>query len=63
MWALGDCALVPDRNTGTYYPPMAQHTLREGKVLARNIAGGRDASAAPEPMAMPQAPELAPAEP
>jgi NADH dehydrogenase len=37
VWALGDCALVPDRQTGTYYPPTAQHALREGKVLARNL--------------------------
>jgi NADH dehydrogenase len=37
VWALGDCALVPDRNTGAYYPPTAQHALREGKVVARNI--------------------------
>jgi len=37
VWALGDCALVPDRQTGTYYPPTAQHALREGKVLAHNI--------------------------
>jgi NADH dehydrogenase len=37
VWALGDCALVPDRKTGTYYPPTAQHALREGKVLAHNI--------------------------
>jgi len=37
VWALGDCALVPDRKTGTYYPPTAQHALRQGKVLAHNI--------------------------
>jgi NADH dehydrogenase len=37
VWALGDCALVPDRRTGTYYPPTAQHALREGKVVAQNI--------------------------
>jgi NADH:ubiquinone reductase (H+-translocating) len=37
VWALGDCALVPDCKTGTYYPPTAQHALREGKVLAHNI--------------------------
>src|SRR5262249_692583 len=37
VWALGDCALVPDRQTGTYYPPTAQPALREGKVLAHNI--------------------------
>lgn len=37
VWALGDCALVPDRKTGQYYPPTAQHALREGKVVAQNI--------------------------
>jgi NADH dehydrogenase len=30
--ALGDCALIPDRVSGKYYPPTAQHALREGKV-------------------------------
>jgi NADH dehydrogenase len=38
VWALGDCALVPDLTTGKYCPPTAQHALREGKVVARNIA-------------------------
>jgi len=38
VWALGDCALIPDRKTGAYYPPTAQHALRQGKVLAHNIA-------------------------
>jgi NADH dehydrogenase len=37
VWALGDCALIPDRKTGSYYPPTAQHALRQGKVLAHNI--------------------------
>jgi NADH dehydrogenase len=37
VWALGDCALVPDRKTGAFYPPTAQHALREGKVVAQNI--------------------------
>jgi NADH dehydrogenase len=37
VWALGDCALVPDPKTGQYYPPTAQHALRQGKVLAQNI--------------------------
>jgi NADH dehydrogenase len=37
VWALGDGALVPDRKTGTYYPPTAQHALREGKVVAHNL--------------------------
>lgn len=37
VWALGDCALVPDGQTGSYYPPTAQHAIRAGKVLAHNI--------------------------
>src|SRR5207245_6339603 len=37
VWALGDCALVPDPE-GRPYPPTAQHALRQAKVLARNIA-------------------------
>jgi NADH dehydrogenase len=44
VWALGDCALVPDP-TGKPYPPTAQHALRQGKVAAQNVAasirGGR----------------------
>ena len=37
VWAVGDCALVPDRNTGNFHPPTAQHALRQGKVLAHNL--------------------------
>jgi len=37
VWALGDCALVPNPRTGQPHPPTAQHALRQGKVLARNI--------------------------
>ena len=37
VWALGDCALVPDLSTGKYCPPTAQHALRQGRVLAHNI--------------------------
>jgi NADH:ubiquinone reductase (H+-translocating) len=37
VWALGDCAVVPDRKTGQYHPPTAQHALREGKTLAKNL--------------------------
>src|SRR6201997_762613 len=37
VWALGDCALVPDIKTGQYHPPTAQHALREGKTLAKNL--------------------------
>ncbi|MDQ2817578.1 MAG: SDR family oxidoreductase [Candidatus Eremiobacteraeota bacterium] len=36
VWALGDCAHIPKRNGG-FYPPTAQHALREGQLLARNI--------------------------
>ncbi|HMF86136.1 MAG TPA: NAD(P)/FAD-dependent oxidoreductase [Nitrospiraceae bacterium] len=37
VWALGDCAVVPDRKTGKPHPPTAQHALREGKVAAQNV--------------------------
>ena len=37
VWALGDCALVPDPASGGFHPPTAQHAIRQGKVLARNI--------------------------
>ena len=38
LWALGDCASIPDRRTGLPYPPTAQHALRQGKTVGRNIA-------------------------
>ena len=37
VWALGDCAVIPDKKTGKAYPSTAQHAMREGKRLARNI--------------------------
>jgi NADH dehydrogenase len=38
VWTLGDCALVPDPLTpGAYYPPTAQHAIRQAAVLADNI--------------------------
>jgi NADH dehydrogenase len=37
VWALGDCALVPDPTTGGFHPPTAQHALRQGKTVAHNI--------------------------
>jgi len=38
VWALGDCALVPDvRNAGRYHPPTAQHAIRQGAVVAHNL--------------------------
>jgi NADH dehydrogenase len=38
VWALGDCAVVPDRRTGGSHPPTAQHALREARTVARNVA-------------------------
>lgn len=38
VWALGDCAHVPDTRTGLPYPQTAQHAVREARVVARNIA-------------------------
>lgn len=38
VWALGDCAAVPDLDApGEFHPPTAQHALRQGKALADNI--------------------------
>ena len=37
VWALGDCAFIPDKKTGAAYPPTAQHALRQGQTLGRNI--------------------------
>jgi hypothetical protein len=38
VWALGDCASLPAPD-GNPYPNLAQHALREARVLARNIYG------------------------
>ena len=40
VWALGDCAAVPDpsSHSGRPSPPTAQHAIRQGKTVARNIA-------------------------
>jgi len=38
VWALGDCASIPAPD-GKPYPNLAQHALREARVLARNICG------------------------
>ncbi|MFY9871650.1 MAG: FAD-dependent oxidoreductase, partial [Candidatus Nitrosopolaris sp.] len=37
VYALGDCALMIDPNTGIPYPPTAQHAIREGSTVAKNI--------------------------
>src|SRR5919108_3259510 len=37
VWAIGDCAAVPDRNRGLS-PPAAQYAIRQAKVAAANVA-------------------------
>jgi len=37
IWALGDCALVPEPFTEGFCPPTAQHAIRQGKTVANNI--------------------------
>lgn len=37
VWALGDCAWIPTSKENSWYPPTAQHAIREGPVLADNI--------------------------
>lgn len=37
VWALGDCSFALDPRTGKPYPPTAQHAMRQGKVVAKNI--------------------------
>ncbi len=38
LWTAGDCAAVPDGyETGIFFPPTAQHGMREAIVAAKNI--------------------------
>jgi NADH dehydrogenase len=37
VWAIGDCALVPNAHDGSFAPPTAQFAVQEAKHLARNI--------------------------
>ena len=37
VWAIGDCAAVPDRTRGLS-PPAAQYAIRQAKVVAANVA-------------------------
>jgi len=42
IWALGDCAAVPNAATpGRYDPPTSQHALRQSRRLAKNLIGDR----------------------
>lgn len=39
VWALGDCAAVPNAaDAGAYCPPTSQHALRQARAVARNVA-------------------------
>jgi NADH dehydrogenase len=37
LWAAGDCAAVPSGESGQFWPPTAQHGLREAITAAKNI--------------------------
>jgi NADH:ubiquinone reductase (H+-translocating) len=54
VWALGDCAEVPDQRTGRPCPPTAQHAVRQGRLVAENIfaalRGGRKKAFAYNPL-------------
>jgi NADH:quinone reductase (non-electrogenic) len=40
IWALGDCAAVPNTTTpGVVDPPTCQHALRQARRLAKNLTG------------------------
>jgi NADH dehydrogenase len=37
VFSIGDCAFIVDPSTGNPYPPTAQHAIREGTAVAKNI--------------------------
>lgn len=37
LWAAGDCAAVPDAQSGNFHPPTAQHGMRAALTAAQNI--------------------------
>jgi NADH:ubiquinone reductase (H+-translocating) len=39
VWALGDCARVPNRASDEPDPPTCQHALRQARRLAKNLSG------------------------
>ncbi len=52
VWAIGDCASVPDpARKGQPSPPTAQHAIRQGRLAGRNVAaaigGGAGATVKP----------------
>lgn len=48
-WTAGDCAAVPDLTTGGTCPPTAQHALRQGRHLAKNLVATLNSRAIPVP--------------
>ena len=42
VWAVGDCAAVADPISKIPYPTTAQHALREGKLVGRNVRARLD---------------------
>jgi NADH dehydrogenase len=38
-WAVGDCARVVNRSSGSPDPPTSQHALRQARQLAKNLGG------------------------
>lgn len=46
IWAIGDCASIPDPTTGRPMPATAQHAIREGPLAARNVVASLDGEAA-----------------
>jgi NADH dehydrogenase len=42
VWALGDCARIPNEATpGAFDPPTSQHALRQARRLAKNLGSGQ----------------------
>jgi NADH dehydrogenase len=41
VWALGDCARVPNAHDGSVSPPTAQFAVRQARVLAGNLLAHR----------------------
>ena len=47
IWAIGDCAAVPDpARPNQPCPPTAQHAIRQGRLVARNVAAALAGSGA-----------------
>lgn len=37
VFSVGDCASIKDTKTGGFYPPTAQHALRQSRIVAANL--------------------------